>query len=112
MEFHKTDRAVETPSSLQVKQPIYNSSVGSWKKYSKHLEPLVQALAELQKIKAAEHKIARLEKMKALVLTVRNAYLESFEAAVGCREVTPLPDNVDGDSDKCLPGNERAIQSN
>jgi hypothetical protein len=45
VEFHKTDRAVETPSSFQVKQPIYNSSVGSWKNYFKHLEPLVQALA-------------------------------------------------------------------
>jgi len=44
LSFHKTERFVQTASSLQVKQPLYNSSVGAWKHYEEHLEPLKKAL--------------------------------------------------------------------
>jgi tetratricopeptide (TPR) repeat protein len=42
--FHKTDRAVRTWSYRQVRQPIYKSSVARWRKFARHLAPL---LAEL-----------------------------------------------------------------
>ncbi|MGO8910709.1 MAG: tetratricopeptide repeat protein [Bradyrhizobium sp.] len=42
--FHKTDRPVRTASATQVRQPIYNSSVGRWRVYERHIEPLLGAL--------------------------------------------------------------------
>ena len=43
--FQNTQRAVKTTSRDQVRKPIYTSSVGSWKRYQHHLEPLLGALA-------------------------------------------------------------------
>jgi len=43
--FYETDRAVQTASVWQVRQPIYQSSIGRWKRYEKHLGPLIDALA-------------------------------------------------------------------
>ena len=45
LDFHKTDRRVDTPSSWQVRQPIYTSSIGRWRRYEKHLGPMFEALA-------------------------------------------------------------------
>ncbi len=42
--FHQTERPVFTSSAWQVRQPLYNSSIGRWRHYEKHLEPLFQAL--------------------------------------------------------------------
>jgi tetratricopeptide (TPR) repeat protein len=42
--FHKTRRPVRTSSFAQVRQPIYNSSVGRWRAYRNHLRPLLDAL--------------------------------------------------------------------
>ncbi|MCR9278737.1 MAG: sulfotransferase [Pseudomonadaceae bacterium] len=44
LRFFETDRAVRTPSSEQVRQPIYRSGMDSWKNYDGQLEPLKQAL--------------------------------------------------------------------
>ena len=44
LEFHKTERSVRTASAAQVRQPIYQSSVGRWRAYEAFLGPL---LAEL-----------------------------------------------------------------
>jgi hypothetical protein len=44
--FHQQERAVLTPSRWQVRQPLYGSSVGRWKRYEPWLGPLFQALAE------------------------------------------------------------------
>ncbi|MEM1053399.1 MAG: sulfotransferase, partial [Pseudomonadota bacterium] len=44
VDFHKSDRTVRTPSRWQVRQPIYKSSAGKWKRYEKHLGPLIEAL--------------------------------------------------------------------
>ena len=44
LEFHKTERAVSTASREQVRNPIYNSSVGRWKRYGEGVAPLVEAL--------------------------------------------------------------------
>jgi hypothetical protein len=45
LRFHETQRAVNTPSMLQVRRPIYRSAVGRWKRYAAHLQPLLEALA-------------------------------------------------------------------
>ncbi len=42
--FHENPRPVHTRSTLQVRRPIYASSVGRWKRYEKHLQPLREAL--------------------------------------------------------------------
>src|SRR5215471_4716548 len=44
LEFHRTERTVATISHWQVRQPIYSSSIGRWRKYEKHLAPLFAAL--------------------------------------------------------------------
>ena len=38
--FHKTERRVQTASSVQVRQPMYKDSVELWKRYEVQLEPL------------------------------------------------------------------------
>jgi hypothetical protein len=35
-----------TASSWQVRQPLYQGSVGRWRHYEKHLGPLLEALGE------------------------------------------------------------------
>jgi tetratricopeptide (TPR) repeat protein len=44
LDFTGRDRAVQTPSKWQVRQPIYTSSIGSWRAYEKHLGALRVAL--------------------------------------------------------------------
>ena len=44
LSFHENPRPVHTRSTLQVRRPIYTSSVGRWKRYEKHLQPLREAL--------------------------------------------------------------------
>ena len=45
LEFHRTQRTVATASSWQVRQPLYDRSVGRWRNYERHLEPLLRALS-------------------------------------------------------------------
>jgi tetratricopeptide (TPR) repeat protein len=42
--FHQTERAVRTPSSEQVRQPIYRDGTEAWKPFAAHLDPLRSAL--------------------------------------------------------------------
>jgi tetratricopeptide (TPR) repeat protein len=44
LEFYKTERAVRTASSEQVRQPIYRDGTEEWRAYEPFLEPLKQAL--------------------------------------------------------------------
>lgn len=44
IEFHKTKRSVRTPSSEQVRQPIFRDGLDQWKKFEPWLEPLCEAL--------------------------------------------------------------------
>jgi len=44
LEFYNTKRNVRTPSSEQVRQPIYTSGLDVWKNYESWLEPLKEAL--------------------------------------------------------------------
>lgn len=47
LEFHKTERAVRTPSSEQVRRPIYRNSTDEWRRYEQHLDPLKKALGAI-----------------------------------------------------------------
>ena len=47
LDFHKTKRQVRTASVVQVRQPIYTSSVERWRKYEKFLGPLLNELDDL-----------------------------------------------------------------
>ncbi|OGT79408.1 MAG: hypothetical protein A3H91_06615 [Gammaproteobacteria bacterium RIFCSPLOWO2_02_FULL_61_13] len=44
LEFHRTERAVRTASSQQVRTPIYREGVDQWRKYDAWLGPLKSAL--------------------------------------------------------------------
>ena len=44
MEFYKRKRTASTASYNQVNKKIYSGSVGRWKNYEKHIEPLVSVL--------------------------------------------------------------------
>ncbi|QGM45152.1 tetratricopeptide repeat-containing sulfotransferase family protein [Methylocystis heyeri] len=44
LDFHRQERLVRTSSLMQVRQPIYNSSIGRWRAYEAFLGPLIQAL--------------------------------------------------------------------
>jgi len=44
LDFHKTERAVRTASSEQVRQPLYKSGVDHWQKYEEHLQSLITDL--------------------------------------------------------------------
>ena len=44
LEFHKTERAVRTASSEQVRRPIYREAIDEWRAYEPFLGPLKQAL--------------------------------------------------------------------
>jgi len=44
LDFHKNRRAVATPSSEQVRQPLYNKALEHWKNYDEFLTPLKQVV--------------------------------------------------------------------
>jgi hypothetical protein len=43
LDFHESNRAVQTPSRWQVRQRIYTGSVGRWKPYASYLPALEEA---------------------------------------------------------------------
>lgn len=44
LNFFENKRLVTTPSASQVRRPIYRDSIGSWRPYARHLQPLAAAL--------------------------------------------------------------------
>lgn len=58
--FHKTDRAVMTASTWQVRQPIYAHSVGRWKRYQNHIGELLEGVAGVSgaDLEVPEHRLA------------------------------------------------------
>jgi tetratricopeptide (TPR) repeat protein len=44
LRFHTTQRTVKTASALQVREPIYRSSVGAWERYGDAVKPLEHIL--------------------------------------------------------------------
>jgi hypothetical protein len=47
LNFHKNQRKVITASMTQVRKPAYQTSVGRWKRYADHIQPLLQSLGDL-----------------------------------------------------------------
>ena len=47
LDFHRTERSVRTPSSEQVRQPIYRSGLDQWRAFETDLEPLKNRLSDL-----------------------------------------------------------------
>jgi tetratricopeptide (TPR) repeat protein len=47
LEFHRGKRTVRTASSVQVRQPLYKTSVGRWKHYEQSLAPLLKGVETL-----------------------------------------------------------------
>jgi tetratricopeptide (TPR) repeat protein len=46
LRFHENQEASTTASALQVRQPVYTSSIGKWRQYARQLEPLRQRLED------------------------------------------------------------------
>ena len=44
LSFYKTERSVRTASATQVRQPIYQSSIGRWRVHEEQLQPLLREL--------------------------------------------------------------------
>lgn len=47
LEFHKNKRRVDTLSSAQVRQKLYSSSVGAWRRHEKEMQPFIDTYLEL-----------------------------------------------------------------
>ncbi len=47
LRFYETERAIRTPSSEQVRQPVYTDALELWRHYEPWLDPLKQALGPL-----------------------------------------------------------------
>jgi len=48
LRFYESERPVRTPSAEQVRQPIYDRSVGHWKHYERHLGELIDVIAPIR----------------------------------------------------------------
>ncbi len=46
LDFHRTRRTVQSASLWQVRRPLYASSVGRWRHYANHLQPLLDAFGQ------------------------------------------------------------------
>ena len=44
LDFHKAQRPVRTASAVQVRQPVFQTSVGRWRHYEEHMAPLFAEL--------------------------------------------------------------------
>jgi tetratricopeptide (TPR) repeat protein len=44
LEYHRSRRGVRSASAAQVRQPIYDTSIGRWRPFAKHLQPLFDAM--------------------------------------------------------------------
>ncbi len=47
MDFHNTKRNIKTPSSEQVRQPIYKTATQQWQNYEQYLTPLKSVLNKM-----------------------------------------------------------------
>ena len=44
LDFHKQKRVVATASAVQVRQPVYGSAIGRWRRYGDRLAPAIEVL--------------------------------------------------------------------
>lgn len=54
LDFYKSKRSVKTASVVQVRQPLYSSSVGRWRVYERHLGPLLEGLGRSSEVADAD----------------------------------------------------------
>jgi len=47
LRFYETERAINTASSEQVRQPIYTKALNFWRNYESHLGELIETLEPL-----------------------------------------------------------------
>jgi hypothetical protein len=47
LEFHRNAAPVATASSVQVRSPIYSTSIGRWKRYRPMIDPMLEELQRL-----------------------------------------------------------------
>ena len=47
LSFYDSSSSVQTASMIQVRKPVYSSSVGRWHRYERHLGPLLDVLAPI-----------------------------------------------------------------
>jgi tetratricopeptide (TPR) repeat protein len=48
LRFYESDRPVRTPSSEQVRQPIYDRSIGHWRHFAHHLDELIAVIEPIR----------------------------------------------------------------
>jgi hypothetical protein len=48
LRFYENKRPVRTASVTQVRQPIYSSSMGRWKKWEPYIKPLLDEIGDLE----------------------------------------------------------------
>ncbi len=46
LDFHANNRPVHTPSKWQVRQPVYRTSIGKWKRFASHLLPIAELVQQ------------------------------------------------------------------
>jgi hypothetical protein len=49
LKFHESPGTVRTASAAQVRRPIFNTSIGRWRRYADELGPLFDALGPYAK---------------------------------------------------------------
>jgi len=47
LRFHESTRVVRTASNDQVRRPVYTASIQRWRRYEKHLGPLLETLGDI-----------------------------------------------------------------
>lgn len=62
MDRKGSQKTIRTLSAWQARQPIYTSSAGKWRKYEKHLAPLIDALGSV--VDEYENELAALQETK------------------------------------------------
>ena len=55
LSFYENDRLVRTASVAQVRQPIYKTSVARWRRFGKHLTPLLSIVKDYRTMTPEDH---------------------------------------------------------
>jgi hypothetical protein len=48
LRFYESERPIRTPSAEQVRQPIYDRSIGQWRRYEAHLDELIETIEPIR----------------------------------------------------------------
>jgi len=56
LDFHRTERAVKTASSVQVRKKMYKGSSEAWRQYEEHLQPMINGLCKPQSLNRVQLK--------------------------------------------------------